>query len=101
MVTPALRPDERQQISLRSLLSVTLELRSIILSKMQFRVLISWLALVSGMIAQTCSTSNHCENGCCNSYGWCGFGPDCEFQKSIVTILADIGSLRRELRHRL
>ncbi|KAF2466138.1 glycoside hydrolase [Lindgomyces ingoldianus] len=43
---------------------------------MILRVLILCFFLAGGAVAQTCSSSSRCENGCCNTNGFCGFGPD-------------------------
>lgn len=44
--------------------------------------------LITSVVAQTCSSTNPCEIGCCNEWGNCGFGPDCEFNVLSKTPLA-------------
>lgn len=36
------------------------------------------LALACLTAAQDCSASNPCKDGCCNEFGFCGYGPDCK-----------------------
>jgi hypothetical protein len=64
------------------------------------RVLLSWLLLASGILAQTCSSSSPCAEGCCSSYGSCVFGPDCK-SANPSTAPTNLPSLRRQMRFQL
>ena len=66
--------------------------------RLSIATLVTLGILLFQVAAQTCHPSSPCKEGCCNKFGNCGFGPDCESPRSLELELLPTFSSRQSLR---